>query len=263
MKAIYILLTLILLTSCDKSEKRIEKKNASEAVHKNNLGEDDAVQKEAVNHYFQANGGTILYLKNGEIKGCAKCDSDGDLITELLKTETYSTYKSYDNYLVDKTNDTLFFFDDYGKILPDWKILKGVEVTNNSMVISFFPPKKTASEKVQKITETCLVIFNPEVKTFEDENSSEAEAYFTAMDDWNWYSHELNEYFKKRNVQTIYATGPISLAIEDNKMITIDPKNKINNSNVNAILYKKRKRPIIVSLIPNDNDTAEIDRYLQ
>lgn len=217
-----------------------------------------------VRHFFSANGGSILYLKNGDIKGQARFDTDGDFISELMKTETYGTYREFDNYLIEKNGVRTDFFEEFGKIDGSWKILKGATVENQMQVFSYQSPKNPLSEEIETITETRLIIFSPETKTFKDENSEEAEHYFIAMDDWNWYSRELNEEFEQMGIKSIYLKKPyLKLNIENNETITINRKDKINNHNAQALLYKKGKRPMIIHLITNDNNLDEIKRYLK
>ncbi|WP_312765878.1 hypothetical protein [Epilithonimonas sp.] len=221
--------------------------------------------RDQVQHLFTANGGSILYLKNGEIKGQARFDTDGDFITELMKTETYGNYTDYDDYLIDKKNkDTTFFFNDFGKIDEGWNILKGVSIENPMQVVSYKSPKKPNSSQTENISETRLIIFAPELKTFADENSTEADTYFKAMDDWNFYSLELDESFERLRVKTHYMKKRfLSLDLPNQKNITIDTQSKINGHKVLALLYKKGKMPIIISLIFNDNNLDEIKKYLK
>lgn len=220
--------------------------------------------RDQVQHLFTANGGSILYLKNGEVKGRARFDTDGDFITELMKTETYGHYTDYDDYLIDKKNkDTTFFFDDYGKIDEGWRILKGISIKNPMQVVSYKSLKNPNPSQTEHISETRLIIFSPKLKTFADENSKEADAYFTAMDDWNFYSLELDESFEKLGVKTHYMKKRfLSLDLPNHKSITIDTGSKINGHNALALLYKKDKMPIIVSLIFNDDNLDEIKEYL-
>lgn len=249
------------IISCNKKEKIAKEESLKTEVSVNKP--EEKPKDDLVNHFFQANGGSVLYLKNGEIKSCAKCDFDGDFVSEFLKTKTQTTYKDYENFVVAKGNDTMKFFDEFGKIISGWKILKQIPIENEMSVISYTSSPKNA-KNVQTINETALLIIQPELKKFKDENSEEAENYFIAMDDWNWYSHELSEYFETLKIKTIYLKNNfISLTIEDQKNITIDTQKLINGSKVYAILYKKNKRPILVNLIPNDNDKDLINQYLK
>lgn len=255
-------LILTVTISCKKEQKVQEIKKDSIIIESKVANENP---RDKVQHLFTANGGSILYLKNGEIKGQARFDTDGDFITELMKTETYGHFTDYDDYLIDKKNkDTTFFFNDYGKINEGWKILKGISIENSMQVVSFKSEKNPNPSQTENISETRLIIFAPELKTFKDKNSPEADAYFTAMDDWNFYSLELDESFEKLGVKTHYMKKRfLSFDVPNHKSITIDTKSKINGDNVLALLYKKGKMPIIISLIFGDNNLDEMKEYLK
>jgi len=219
--------------------------------------------REQVQHLFTANGGSVLYLKNGDIKGQAKFDTDGDFITELMKTKTYGHYDEYDDYLIGKEyKDTTFFFNKLGRIDEGWNILKGISIENPMQIVSCKSPKNPNPKEIETISETRLIIFDPETKTFKDENSEEAENYFTAMDDWNFYSHELSESLGKLGVQTKYLNKRFLTFNSPNKNV-IDTKSKINGANVQALLYKKGKIPIVVPLILLEEDMELVKDYLR
>jgi len=219
--------------------------------------------RDLVQHLFTANGGSILYLKNGDIKGQARFDTDGDFVTELMKTKTYGHYDEYDDYLIGKEyKDTTFFFNQFGKIDESWNILKGISIENPMQVVSYKSPKNPNPKEIETISETRLIIFDPETKTFKDENSQEAENYFIAMDDWNFYSHELSESLGKFGVQTKYLKKRFLTFNSQNKNV-IDTKSKINGANVQALLYKKGKMPIIVPLILLEEDMELVTDYLR
>lgn len=277
MKNILILfIFLILLNSCKKEKENdsiIEKtqtfiqSDTTENISVENieLSQDEIEsQKKKVNHLFVANGGSILYLKNGDIKGRARFDTDGDFVLELLKTETYGKYKDYKNYLIEESGDTTTFFDENGRIGNDWKILKGVSVKNNLQVVSFTAPKQDKPNEIEIVNTSKFIIFSPELKEFKDENSIEAENYFTTMDDWNFYSYELKHYFDTLKIETLYTKKRyISFVIENGEKIILDTKNKINNYKTQCLLYKTGKRPIIVYLPSTEEDQDNVQNYLK
>ena len=277
MKNILILfIFLILLNSCKKEKENdsiIEKtqtfiqSDTTENISVENieLSQDEIEsQKKKVNHLFVANGGSILYLKNGDIKGRARFDTDGDFVLELLKTETYGKYKDYKNYLIEESGDTTTFFDENGRIGNDGKILKGVSVKNNLQVVSFTAPKQDKPNEIEIVNTSKFIIFSPELKEFKDENSIEAENYFTTMDDWNFYSYELKHYFDTLKIETLYTKKRyISFVIENGEKIILDTKNKINNYKTQCLLYKTGKRPIIVYLPSTEEDQDNVQNYLK
>lgn len=259
---------LLTLISCKKDNLKTQTPQISSTIEvkdppaKNQPKE--KFQKSDIRHFFSANGGSILYLNNGDIKGQARFDTDGDFLEELLKTETYGTYEEFDNYLIQKkTGLRDEFFDGSGAIFQDWKILKGIPVESAMTVISYSSPKASTKENTETLSDTKLVIFPTETKVFADENSKEADNYFTAMDDHNWYSAELSETFQKLGIKTLYPkVDNLKININNSEALIINMKGKMNNINASAILYKKGKRPIIIHLIPGDNDFDAIKKYL-
>jgi len=257
-----ILLLLFLGLSCAKKTENNETLQSDTIVNASDNEKANTIDKSQINHLFIANGGTLIYLKNGDVKSCAKCDSDEDPIAAVLQTKTAYQYKDFDDYLIEDKTDTIRFFEENGRIYSGWKIIKGMPITHELSVISYSKPEKNVKD-ITKITDTRLVVFKPEIKEFADENTPEANAYFTAMDDWGWYSAELTEAFEKRSIKTAYLkTRFVSFLIENNETITIDTQKPINNTKVFALLYQKNKRPIITYLIPGDNEDDQIKMYL-
>ncbi|KFC18118.1 hypothetical protein [Epilithonimonas lactis] len=265
LKSTFLIIISIISLSCKKEEKQISTKKS---VEKDTLVVQDKPVTESprdqVQHLFSANGGSVLYLKNGEIKGQARFDTDGDFITELMKTKTYGNYIEHDDYVIGKQRgDTTFFFNEFGRIDEGWNIIKGISIENPMQIVSYKSPKNLDSKEIETISETRLIIFDPETKTFKDENSPEADAYFTAMDDWSFYSYELSEGFGKLGIQTKHLSKRyLSINSPDRENVIIDTKSKINGNLVLALLYRKGKMPIIIHLIFNDNNIDEVKAYL-
>ena len=266
LKYTFLILISIISLSCKKEEKQITIKKSVETdtivVQEKPITQNP---RDQVQHLFSANGGSVLYLKNGEIKGQARFDTDGDFITELMKTKTYGNYVEHDDYVIGKERgDTTFFFNESGRIDEGWNILKGISIENPMQVVSYKSPKSLNPKEIETLSETRLIIFDPETKTFKDENSPEADAYFTAMDDWNFYSHELSESLGKFGVHTKHLNKRyLSVKFPDQKEILIDTRSKINGNLMQALFYKKGKMPIVVPLIPLEEDLNEIKAYLQ
>ncbi len=257
-------LMLFSITACKKKNSADKKTNEvisntgqiKDSVKSNN-GEVD--QKSLVDYYFQANGGSILYLKDGSMRSCARCDSD---VAELLNTKAYYSYKAFDTFILENKSRTEFF-DESGKIDRSWKIIKGIGISYDHELISYTEAPKNL-KYLEDVKDTRLVIFEPEYKTFKDQNSKEAEEYFIAMDDWNWYSNELNESFQELKIKTQYLKSRyVSIPIENNEVLNIDTWSNINGTKTQALLYKKGHRPLIISIISSSNDFDEIKNYLK
>lgn len=111
-------------------------------------------------------------------------------------------------------------------------------------------------DSITNTSETCYVqVWRPEIKKFEDEESEEAEAYFTAMDDFSYYMYEASEHLKNLNIPdtTIYLRF-VRFDIGDSKTIVVDTEK--HESKVAMLLYKKGKNPLIIDIVMNDIDRA-------
>ncbi|SNV35098.1 Uncharacterised protein [Chryseobacterium taklimakanense] len=216
-----------------------------------------------VQHLYIANGGTIMYLKNGEVKNQARFDTDGDFVTEMMKLPTSGKFKDFGDYLIDETQTKEYFFDEQGKIYGSWKILKGKNILHPQQIVSYAAPKNPDSNNTEEISKSCLIIPMPETKAFKDENSPEADVYFTAMDDWNWYSAHLREEFEKLGVKELNVKKPYLSFKTAAERIILDPRKNVNGIKAYAFLYKENKPPIWINLIPDDNDWDAIKDYLR
>jgi hypothetical protein len=265
---LFLSLLALALTSCQAPTKSSPTSGTADTtlaaappLAEQSITERSTDEKENINHLFVANGGCVLYMKNGERRSQARFDTDGNFVAELLEVaEKDGVYKDFDHYLIDN-GDTLNFFDGVGNVEPDWKILKGHAIKYCRQLVSFTSPKQQDKGHTKLITSTSLIIFSPTLKKFENENSKEAEDWYTAMDDWNYYSHELAESFKKIGVKPRYTEKRfLRFNIENKQTITIDTKAKMNNFTANCLLYKQDKTPMLLYLV--DNDMAEVKRYL-
>lgn len=120
-----------------------------------------------------------------------------------------------------------------------------------------------STDSIQAVNETCLITVMPETKEFEDENSEEAEAYFTAMDDWAYYNNETCEQFEKMGIKNVVAKKKYLLfTLNANKQIIVNTKAEQSFGDVSTLLYKKGRIPIFVFPIIGDNDMESIKKYL-
>jgi len=105
---------------------------------------------------------------------------------------------------------------------------------------SVFHPDST-----QTINETCLIFVCPEEQNFEDENSEEAERYFTIVDDFVFYSSKTAMRFKEAGINCIAAEKRyLSFTLDNNEKYIVDTKKQ---GNFDALLYKKGQMPIIAT----------------
>jgi hypothetical protein len=114
-------------------------------------------------------------------------------------------------------------------------------------------------DSIQTVTETCLILICPEEQHFADEDSKEAQDYFTVADDFGWYAAETGSNFNKLGIGSGCAEKRyLSFAIDNNENQLIDTKAR---DIFGAYLYKKGKAPIPVNIVSNDWET--IANYLQ
>ena len=206
-------------------------------------------KRKNINHLLISNGGSILYMKNGDRRSQARFDTDDDFVTELLKVaEKDGKYKDFENYLIEN-NDTISFFNNFGEIESDWSILKGVNIKSNLQVVSYTSPKN--KNNIESIESTKLIIFSPKM------NESDPETYI-------YFAEKLEKYFLKKGITSLFTKKRyLKFDIDNNKNIIIDIKRKMNNYSPNCLLYKKGENPIIIHLILEDNNLDEIIYYLE
>ncbi len=116
------------------------------------------------------------------------------------------------------------------------------------------------ADSIAHISTTCFVqIWRPEVKTFEDEESEEAEAYFTAMDDLVYYMYESSEKMKNLGTaDTAIRSRFIKFDVAGSSYLIVDTEKC--EQQVNALLYKKGNKPLVIDI--TDGNTGREKLYL-
>jgi hypothetical protein len=130
--------------------------------------------------------------------------------------------------------------------------------------ITNFRPHSDAipADSIQPVTETCLVEMMPETRYFEDEESEEAEAYFTSMDDRAYYSWQTRRRFERMGVKSVLARKRyLSFEIDGGEKIIVDTRDEQNGHHVDALLYKRGRIPMLIDIVINDMDS--INAYLE
>jgi len=118
------------------------------------------------------------------------------------------------------------------------------------------------ANNILDINETCLIEIWPEPIQFDDEESEEAEDYFTAMDDFAWYIAETRTRFEEMGIKSVIAEKQyLSFTLANNEKIIVDTRKEQNGVSVSTLLYKKGHIPIIISIVGQDMDS--INNYLQ
>lgn len=122
-----------------------------------------------------------------------------------------------------------------------------------------------ARDDVLELQQTELVLIQPELKTFADENSEEAMDFSTAMDDWSYYASEITQQFAALQVPVV-STDKRYLVFtlgEEQRMIFDSRKPQPNVEDEvawGAFLYRKGQPPIAIDI--TDNDMAAAKAYL-
>jgi PBP1b-binding outer membrane lipoprotein LpoB len=170
-------------------------------------------------------------------------DTQQDANANLIETETIEQYVFTDkeeiHYFADKT--------DYGRV-------------DFGDIVTRFVTEKVAKEDIYDVKSTVLIFPPFPEKTFEDENSEEAEGYFAMADDFSWYTAETSQHFEALGVkvETTNEKRYVRFQLENGKQVTVDMHREETWS---ALLYKKGKLPIKIYIVMNDLDTAE--KYLK
>lgn len=111
MKKLIILAIAFSIISCKKEIEKNKQTPTTNSTKKLVEGNSDTnsdasspkskADKSQINHFFSANGGSILYMKDGTIKSCARCDFEGDFLEGMLGVETAKddTYRDYQRIL--------------------------------------------------------------------------------------------------------------------------------------------------------------------
>ena len=240
-----ILISYILLVISCKNKQTIKKEVINHSTSEENINN----ERKSINHLTVTNGGSILYMKNGERRSQARFDTDGDFVTELLKVAVKDgNYMNFENYLID-SNDTISFFNYNGEIKSDWQILQGVNVKSKLQVVSYTSPKNKNLNNIEYIKKTELIIFGSKI------NKSNPDAFL-------FFAKKIEKYFLNKGITSLF-TKKRYLEFEiDNKNIILDTRRKMNNYSPNCLLYKKGKNPIIIHLVLEDNNIDEINYYL-
>lgn len=129
----------------------------------------------------------------------------------------------------------------------------------------YSPYDPTFNKDAFEMQQTELVLIQPELKTFADENSEAAMDYSTVMDDWSYYVSEASQRFAALHVKVVntdkrYLTFTLD---KDQRMIFDSQKPQPDSEDEGgwgAYLYRQGQPPIAVDI--TDSDMAEAKAYL-
>lgn len=129
----------------------------------------------------------------------------------------------------------------------------------------YSPYDPTLNKDAFELQQTELVLIQPELKTFADENSEAAVDYSTTMDDWSYYASEITQSFEALHVKVvntdkrylIFTLGKDQRMIFDSQEPLSDPEDA---GGWGAYLYRKGQAPIALDITVSD--MAEAKAYL-
>ncbi|MGL5386222.1 MAG: hypothetical protein ACRC2A_03105 [Enterobacterales bacterium] len=129
-------------------------------------------------------------------------------------------------------------------------------------VALYSPYDPTLNQDAFEMQQTELVLLQPELKTFADENSEAAMDYSTAMDDWSYYASEITQSFAALHVKVVSTDKRYLIFTEgkDQRMIfdSLKPQpDSEDEGGWGAYLYRKGQPPIAVDITFNDMAAAK------
>lgn len=139
-------------------------------------------------------------------------------------------------------------------------------VTAFAVPVSLYSPyDPTLNKDAFEMQQTELVLIQPELKTFADENSEAAMDYSTVMDDWSYYASETTQRFEALHVKVvntdkrylIFTQGKGQRMIFDSQKPLSDEDDA---GGWGAYLYRQGQPPVAVDI--TDSDMAEAKAYL-
>jgi len=267
-KAIIILNLALITSSCGQATKKQEAttENADTEIQQKFEFPFDTIEvRRTIKYFFQANGGAAVFFDDGMAFTCPRCELVFYDTEKLEHLKPHSTYKEFPTYLLLDEENKWELYDDFGCITIDWVIVNYHLVKSPYQITNFQAHShKTNADSIQTINETCLITIMPETKEFEDEDSEEADAYFTAMDDWAYYNYETCKQFEEIGIKNVVAKKKYLLfTLNANEQIVVNTQDRQNDQHVSILLYKKGHIPIFVYPIIGDNDMEIIDEYLK
>lgn len=129
-------------------------------------------------------------------------------------------------------------------------------------VTLYSPYDPTLAQDAFAMQQTELVLIQPELKTFADENSEQAMDYSTAMDDWSYYASEITQSFEALHVKVVSTDKRYLIFTlgKDQRMIFDSQKPQPDSEDEGgwgAFLYRKGQPPIAVDITFNDMAVAK------
>lgn len=131
-------------------------------------------------------------------------------------------------------------------------------------VTLYRPYDPTLEQDAFEMQQTELVLIQPELKEFADENSEQAMDYSTAMDDWSYYASEIAQSFETLHVKVVSTDKRYLIFTlgKDQRMMFDSQKPLLDSKDEDgwwwwAFLYRKGQPPIAVDITFNEMAAAK------
>ncbi len=217
-------------------------------------------------YLFSSSSGLIGFYSDGTARTCPGCNQAASGIDTMAALEPFGTYNDSESS-VTLSDDTVMPLYNDGRIAAGWLIVNYQKVMSPRMVTRYqHCSGHTMREQSIDLKETALVVIYPEQKKFANENSQEAQDYYTAMDDWSYYASEITRHYEALGVQVSYSDKKaLSFLLGKNECMNFDVKKWQSKTSPedswDVFLYRKGQLPIAVDI--TDYDTSETKNYLR
>jgi len=214
-------------------------------------------------YLYASNGGLIGFYDDDQVRGCAQCDFIASNVVTMQESKPYAKWHNTDMEIVWGDGEIIPLYKE-GAIADEWKIFESQPVISTSMVTKYEPfTQSTLPPDALELKETTAVMIIPPLKTFTDENSTEAQDYSTTMEDWAFYASQARSFFESLHVPVIESDRHrFVIALADNRKVIFDANHSQpqNESDWQLVLYRKGQLPIMLDLTETESDV--VNKYL-
>ena len=113
------------------------------------------------------------------------------------------------------------------------------------------------ADSIVYIKETCYIqTWRIDIREFEDEESEEAQDYYTAADDLSYYMYEASSMLESLGVpDTVTYKRFIKLDVENGRSIVVDTEKY--EQKLWMLLYKKGRSPLVIDIVDSNENRAK------
>jgi len=234
--------------------------------------------KKSVKHIWKSDEYAVIFFNNGTVRLASEWQENMNI--EKLKPN--AAYKEYPTRLLVEDAREMQLFDDFGHIAftnPGWEVINYHRVYSRYQITNLITDLSKVNggsgpgqfDNIKQIKNTCLILLPFKEQHFEDEDSDEAQAYFTMADDWGWYVSQTKTKFEEMGIENIQLTRDeeeensrlfLSFELYDGNTIFVNTQEEQNGAVYTALLYRKGYIPIIIDIVGSDEQNEQIENYL-